>query len=90
MRVEVIYALPQGQQLVVLELSESATVRAALQASGLLEGIPMLERARLRFGIYGKLVGPEHTLKDGDRVEILRPLQADPKESRRRRARRRA
>lgn len=88
-RVEVVYALPQAQQLVALELSEGATVRAALQASGLLEGIPVLEHPRLRFGIYGKLLGPERVLRDGDRVEILRPLPADPKESRRRRARRR-
>lgn len=89
-RVEVVYALPQAQQLVALELSEGATVRAALQASGLLEGIAASERPRLRFGIYGKPVGPERVLRDADRVEILRPLAADPKEARRRRARRRA
>lgn len=88
-RVEVVYALPQAQQLVALELSEGATVRAALQASGLLEGIAAPGRARLRFGIYGKLAGPDRVLRDGDRVEILRPLAADPKEARRRRARRR-
>jgi putative ubiquitin-RnfH superfamily antitoxin RatB of RatAB toxin-antitoxin module len=89
-RVEVLYALPHAQQLVALELSEGATVRAALQASGLLEGIPVLVRPRLQFGVYGKLVGPERVLRNGDRVEILRPLPADPKEARRRRVQRRA
>jgi putative ubiquitin-RnfH superfamily antitoxin RatB of RatAB toxin-antitoxin module len=89
-RVEVVHALPQAQQRVALELGEGATVRAALQASGLLEGITASGRARLRFGIYGKLVGPERALRDGDRLEILRPLAADPKEARRRRAQRRA
>lgn len=88
-RVEVVYALPQGQQLVALELAEGATVRAALEASGLLEGIAAAGLARLRFGIYGKLAGPERALRNGDRVEILRPLAADPKEARRRRARQR-
>jgi putative ubiquitin-RnfH superfamily antitoxin RatB of RatAB toxin-antitoxin module len=62
-RVEVLYALPHAQQLVALELSEGATVRAALQASGLLEGIPVLVRPRLQFGVYGKLVGPERVLR---------------------------
>ncbi len=84
-----VYALPQAQQLVALELAEGATVRAALEASGLLIGIAAAGLARLRFGIYGKLVGLERLLRDGDRVEILRPLAADPKEARRRRVQRR-
>ena len=89
-RVEVVYALPQAQRLVALELRPGATVRAALQASGLLELVPASEWASLRFGIYGKPVGLERPLRDGDRVELLRPLAADPNEARRRRARRRA
>lgn len=82
-----VYALPQVQHVAALELKEGATVRSALDASGLLEGVPASERTRLRLGIYGTLVGPERTLTDGERIEILRPLAADPKEARRDRAR---
>jgi putative ubiquitin-RnfH superfamily antitoxin RatB of RatAB toxin-antitoxin module len=86
-RVEVVYALPQVQHVAALELQEGATVRSALEASGLLQGVPAAERMFLRLGVYGKLAGPERRLADGDRIEILRPLAADPKEARRSRAR---
>jgi putative ubiquitin-RnfH superfamily antitoxin RatB of RatAB toxin-antitoxin module len=87
-RVEVVYALPQAQHVAALGLEEGAAVRSAVDASGLLEGVTAGERALLRFAIYGKLVGLERRLADGERVEILRPLAADPKEARRSRARR--
>lgn len=81
MRVEVICALPQRQQVVVLELEQGATALDAVRASGLAcEGCAL--------GRFGRKIGPATPLKDGDRVELLRPLAQDPKEARRRRARR--
>jgi hypothetical protein len=89
-RVELAHALPHVQRLVALELPSGATVREALNASGLLKRVPAAERARLRYGIYGGPAGLERRLRDGDRIDILRPLAMDPKEARRLRARRRA
>lgn len=80
LRVEVVQALPGRQDRVVLELEAGATVRMALAAAGMPAGPAV--------GIYGRRTSLEARLVDGDRVEIYRPLQSDPKESRRRRARR--
>lgn len=79
-RVEVVQALPGRQDLVALDLEQGATVRMALAAAG----IP----AQHAVGVYGRRISLDACLADGDRVEIYRPLQVDPKESRRRRARR--
>ena len=79
MKVEVVRARPQGAETMSLELPAGATVREAVTASGL----PHDDL----FGIFGRRVGPAHRLADGDRVEIYRPLAIDPKEARRRRAR---
>jgi hypothetical protein len=84
MRVEVIYALPQKQERVLLDLPPDSTVRDALQAGGLLRRLPQLGFGRL--GVWGRLVTAETKLGDRDRVEIYRPLIADPKEVRRERA----
>ena len=81
-----IYALAQVQDIAVLELPEGATARQALQASGLLARHG-LSAPRLNLGVSGKRVAPEHPLREGDRLEILRPLAADPNEARRARAR---
>jgi putative ubiquitin-RnfH superfamily antitoxin RatB of RatAB toxin-antitoxin module len=84
MRVEVIYALPQKQERVLLDLPPDSTVQDALQASGLLQRLPQIEFGRL--GVWGRPVTPETRLRHRDRVEIYRPLIADPKEVRRERA----
>lgn len=84
MRIEVIYALPQKQERVSLDLPPDSTVLDAVQASGLLQRLPQLELGRL--GVWGRPVTPETRLRDRDRVEIYRPLIADPKEVRRERA----
>jgi putative ubiquitin-RnfH superfamily antitoxin RatB of RatAB toxin-antitoxin module len=81
LRVEVVYALAGRQDIVPLRLREGATVAEAIKASG-------LASQGLRLGIGGREVPAERVLKDGDRVELLRPLAADPKEARRQRARR--
>jgi putative ubiquitin-RnfH superfamily antitoxin RatB of RatAB toxin-antitoxin module len=82
LRVEVIEAWPARRERVQLELEEGATVAAALAAAG--------RRSARDVGIHGRRVALGARLADGDRVEIYRPLSADPKEARRKRARRRA
>ena len=79
LKVEVVHAQPDGAQAVEVRLAEGATVRDALAASGLKGN---------QVGIFGKRVTLETRVADGDRVEIYRPLAIDPKEARRRRARR--
>jgi putative ubiquitin-RnfH superfamily antitoxin RatB of RatAB toxin-antitoxin module len=79
--IEVVIASPGRQTLSRLELPPGSTVGDALSASGL---APV--SAGGRFGIYGKVVPLKTVLKDGDRVEIYRPLLADPKDLRRSRA----
>lgn len=85
--VEVVLALPDRQLVRRLTLERGATARQALEASGFQRDWPELaDPARL--GIFARAVAPEQRLEDGDRVEIYRPLTLDPKEARRRRARR--
>lgn len=79
MKIEVVRALPAKASVVTVQLDEGATVAEAIAASGL---------TGTAFGIFGKSVPAGHRLRDGDRVEIYRPLKMDPKEARRRRARR--
>ncbi len=86
MRVWVVYALPDRQALHELELPESATVAEAVVRSGLLQQFPEIGARPLACAIYGRPVPESHKLRADDRVEILRPLQVDPKESRRRAA----
>lgn len=84
--VEVCYALPDRQALVKLRLPAGATVRQAIEASGLLEKFPEIDLAKNKLGIFAKLSKPDAPLRDRDRVEIYRPLIADPKEVRKQRA----
>lgn len=81
--VEVVYALPEHQRLVPLELAAGSSARQAVEQSGLLAEFPEIELANAHLGIFGKLIAAETLLQDGDRVEIYRPLKADPKEVRR-------
>jgi putative ubiquitin-RnfH superfamily antitoxin RatB of RatAB toxin-antitoxin module len=86
LRVEVVYALPAGEDAVTLKLPSGATAEDALRASGMLERHPEIDFGRHKIGIYGKVVKPGAALCDGDRVEVYRPLVLGPKEARRRRA----
>jgi putative ubiquitin-RnfH superfamily antitoxin RatB of RatAB toxin-antitoxin module len=86
MNVEVIYALPERQPLLRVQLAEGATVEDAIRASGVLEVFPEIDLARNKVGIFSKLVKLDEKVRDRDRVEIYRPLIADPKEVRRKRA----
>jgi putative ubiquitin-RnfH superfamily antitoxin RatB of RatAB toxin-antitoxin module len=84
--VEVVYALPHEQVLLKLKLPQGATVFEAVQASAIAEKYPEIDLAKNKLGIYGKLTKADAVLRDKDRVEIYRPLIADPKEIRRKRA----
>ena len=81
-----VYALPAGEDTVTLEMEPGATAVDAVLASGLLERHPEIDLARQKLGIYGKVVPSHAPLRDGDRVELYRPLVVDAKEARRRRA----
>lgn len=84
--VEVVYASPHRQARYALRVGQGTTVAEAIRTSGVLEAFPEIDLARNRVGIYGVLTRPGQLLRDGDRVEIYRPLSADPKEARRTRA----
>lgn len=85
-RVELVYAFPDAQEVLELELPEGVTARRALHLSGVLDRHSDIDEKTVTFGIYGRTVAADTILKDGDRVEIYRPLLADPKLARRRRA----
>ena len=86
--IEVVYALPHRQDVVMVKIPEGATVREAVEVSGLLRKYPEIEPGgRNRLGIRSKLVRPDTVLREHDRVEIYRPLIADPRALRRQRAR---
>ena len=85
-RVEVVYALPAKQELVAVKVATGTTVRQAIEASGLLEKYPEIDLAKNKLGVFAKLTKPDTMLRDRDRVEIYRPLIADPKEVRKQRA----
>ncbi|WOU43495.1 RnfH family protein [Citrobacter portucalensis] len=84
--VEVAYALPEKQYLQRVTLQQGATVEEAILASGLLELRTDIDLSKNKVGIYSRPVKLADVLQDGDRVEIYRPLIADPKELRRQRA----
>jgi putative ubiquitin-RnfH superfamily antitoxin RatB of RatAB toxin-antitoxin module len=84
--VDVVYATPTRQFAKTLSLPAGSSVEQAIRASGLLEALPELDLARQRVGVFGELVQLDDCLQGGERVEIYRPLLADPKEARRQRA----
>ncbi|GBU13765.1 UPF0125 protein [Enterobacterales bacterium] len=86
--VEVVYALPERQYLRTVKLESRSTVEQAILASGLLELRPDIDLKSNKVGIYSRPVKLSDLLEDGDRIEIYRPLIADPKELRRLRAER--
>lgn len=88
-RVEVAYATPSRQEVIEIAARPGSTIEQVIRESGLLERFPEIDLARNRVGIFGEIVSLRDPVRDGDRVEIYRPLLADPKEARRRRAERR-
>lgn len=84
--IEIVYAEPQRQIARKVEIAANSTVAEAIRASAIYAELPLgFEPAGI--AIFGNTVTLQQRLRDGDRIELLRPLLADPKESRRRRAR---
>ena len=91
--VEVAYALPHEQKIIELLVEPGTTALAAVERSGIVKTFPEIDLANAKMGIFGQALGTkglglprEHILHPGDRVEIYRPLTADPKEARPKRA----
>lgn len=87
-KVEVAYALPHKQALLEVELPVGATALEAAQLSGIASTFDGVDLDNAKFGIFGQVISPAQVLRGGDRVEIYRPLTADPKEVRKARAER--
>jgi len=88
--VEVVLAMPERQELVELEVAAGTTLADAITQSGVIEMFEGFDPGAAKAGIFGHKVPQDTVLSEGDRVEIYRPLIADPKESRRQRALRQA
>lgn len=84
--IEVVYALPDRQEVVPLTVPPGTTAREAIDRAGLSFCYREVDSGTLRVGIFGSEVSGDTVLREGDRVEIYRPLVADPKHARRRRA----
>lgn len=84
--VQVCYMRPDRQILRELKVSSAATIRTAIEQSNVLGDAPEIDLENCKVGVYGKLKPLDSLLRERDRVEIYRPLIADPKESRRKRA----
>ncbi len=86
MKIEVVYATPRKQVIVVLEVAADCTARQAAMCSALDAQFEGLDLSCVPLGIFGKKAGDEQQLLAGDRVEMYRPLVIDPMEARRARA----
>ena len=84
--IEIAYALPQRQELVHVLLPTGSTVQQASEASGLMQKYAEIDLKQNKVGVFGKLTKLDAPLRNRDRVEIYRPLLADPKEVRKKRA----
>lgn len=84
--VEVAYAKPEIQVIIPIKVSHGTTAEQAIQQSGILKDFPEIDLAKNKIGIFSKIVAGDKVLRDNDRVEIYRPLIADPKQVRKQRA----
>jgi putative ubiquitin-RnfH superfamily antitoxin RatB of RatAB toxin-antitoxin module len=88
LRVEVVYALPNEQRIFNCVVKPQSTVEEIIRQSGVFKAYPEIDLDNNKVGIFSRTVKLDAQVRDGDRIEIYRPLQADPKEIRRRRAER--
>lgn len=86
-KIEVAYALPTQQKIIVLEVDEHTTIQQAINASGILDQFPDIDLSRQSVGVFSMPRALTDEVKAGDRVEIYRPLLIDPKDARRQKAR---
>lgn len=84
--VEVVYALPQEQTLLAFDVDKSATAEDVINKSGILQQYPEIDLTNNKIGLFGKIIKLDHQIRAKDRIEIYRPLIADPKEVRKKRA----
>lgn len=84
--VEVAYALPNKQLIIPVQVPQQSNIKAAIHASGILQKFPEIDLSIHKVGIFGKLAKLDANIRHLDRVEIYRPLIADPKALRRKRA----
>ena len=85
--IELVFASAGRQRLFSIQVDEGATVAELISQSGIDQDFPDESIDDLAVGIWGKLVGRDHIVRDGDRIELYRPLQIDPREARRQLAR---
>lgn len=85
-RIELIYALPDEQQILLIEVDENTSVEQAIKQSDILQTYPEIDLTINKIGIFSKTCKLTDKLQNGDRIEIYRPLIADPKEARKARA----
>lgn len=85
LRISVCFAHPGQAFLREVEVPAGTTIAGAIAASGLLQACPEVDPATMRVGVFSKLKTPETPVREGDRVEVYRPLLADPKTARRKR-----
>ena len=78
MRISVAYSEPDRQVWLHADLDKGATVRQAIELSGILELFPSIDLSAQKIGVFGRVVKPDAALRDGDRVEIYRPITCDP------------
>ncbi|WP_378080444.1 RnfH family protein [Aeromonas bestiarum] len=86
LNIEVVYALPERQTVLRIRVAPATRVLAAIEQSGIVQKHPEIDLSVNKFGIYSRPVKGTELLQDGDRIEIYRPLIADPKEMRKKRA----
>jgi hypothetical protein len=86
LRIEVVYALPAEQVLLALDVADGTTVGQAIERSGIAIRFPEIMAVPPRVGVFGRRARLDALVRDGDRIEIYRPLIADPKELRRAKA----
>jgi putative ubiquitin-RnfH superfamily antitoxin RatB of RatAB toxin-antitoxin module len=86
LKIQICYAEPDFQLLRDLTVAEGTTIQQAIMQSGILREVTAIDLTACKLGIYGKLKPPDTVLREHDRIEIYRPLIADPKETRRLRA----
>ncbi len=84
--IEIVFALPDRATCLKLQVANDCTVEQAIDQSNIVAKCPEIDRENLSVGVWNRTCKLHQVLRDGDRIEIYRPLIADPKEARRRRA----
>lgn len=85
-QIEIAYATPERQVILVIQADEGSSPREVVMKSDIDQYFPEIDKQNCDIGIFGKVIRPDQVLESGDRIEIYRPLLADPKEVRKRRA----